>query len=54
MFTEDGKFVATDAQERAFLSVEYACLACHQDRDRAQGLGDRECFADSRWTLTTA
>lgn len=35
MFTEDGKFVATDAQERAFLSVEYACLACHQDRDRA-------------------
>lgn len=35
MFTEDGKFVATDAQERAFLSVEYACLTCHQDRDRA-------------------
>ncbi len=35
MFTDDGKFVATDDAERAFLTVEYACLACHQDRDRA-------------------
>ena len=35
MFTEDGKFVATDDQSRAFLTVEYACLDCHQDRDAA-------------------
>ncbi len=34
MFTEDGKFVAIDDQNRAFLTVEYACLGCHQDRER--------------------
>jgi hypothetical protein len=33
MFTEDGKFVAIDDQRRAFLTVEYTCLSCHQDRD---------------------
>jgi hypothetical protein len=35
MFTTNGKFVATDDRNRAFLTVEYTCLGCHQDRDRA-------------------
>ena len=34
MFTEDGKFVATDDENRAFLTVDYTCLSCHQDRDK--------------------
>ncbi len=33
MFTEDGKFVAVDDQNRAFLTVDYSCLSCHQDKD---------------------
>lgn len=34
MFTEDGKFVATDEENRAFLTVEYTCLTCHQSKDK--------------------
>lgn len=35
MFTGDGKFVATDDQNQAFLTVDYTCLSCHQDKDTA-------------------
>ncbi len=38
MFTEDGKFVATDDENEAFLTVDFTCLTCHQDRDKAWAL----------------
>ncbi|MDJ0823927.1 MAG: multiheme c-type cytochrome [Rhodobacter sp.] len=38
MFTEDGKFVATDDQNRAFLTVDFTCLSCHQDKDTGWAL----------------
>lgn len=34
MFTDDGKFVRTDDQNRAYLTLDYVCLSCHLDRDR--------------------
>ena len=38
MFTEDGEFVAVDDGNRAFLTVEFTCLSCHQDRNREWAL----------------
>ena len=38
MFTQDGKFVAVDDQNRAFLTVDYTCLSCHQDKDTGWAL----------------
>ncbi len=35
MFSDDGKFVRINDDGHAFLSVEYACLACHTDKDRS-------------------
>lgn len=40
MFTDDGKFVRIDGQGRAFLSLDYACLGCHQTRDKAWAAGN--------------
>ena len=32
MFTDDGKHVRVDDQNRAFLTVDHACLSCHTDQ----------------------
>lgn len=34
MFTSDGQFVEVDDQHKAYLTVDRACLTCHQDRSR--------------------
>jgi hypothetical protein len=35
MFTDDGKFVRVDDQQKAYMTVEYTCLSCHKDKDKA-------------------
>ncbi len=35
MFTEDGKFMAVDEDRKAWLSLDRACLVCHQDKTKA-------------------
>lgn len=34
MFTDDGKFVRTDEDGKAYLTLDYACLSCHVNKDR--------------------
>lgn len=34
LFTDDGKFVRVNDDGKAFLNVEYACMACHTDKDK--------------------
>ena len=34
MFTDDGKFVRTDEQGQAYLTLEYTCLSCHGSKDK--------------------
>lgn len=38
MFTDDGGFVRTDAQGRAYLTLDYTCLSCHRGEDKAWAL----------------
>ncbi len=33
MFTEDGKYVRVDNQNKAYLTLDYACLTCHTEKD---------------------
>lgn len=33
MFTDDGSYVRTDTERRAFLTLEYSCLSCHSGKD---------------------
>ena len=33
MFTDDGKFVRVDSDNKAYLTLDYACLSCHTDQD---------------------
>jgi len=35
MFTDDGKYVRTDDELRAYLTVDFACLSCHTGKDKA-------------------
>jgi predicted CXXCH cytochrome family protein len=35
MFSDDGSYVRTDAQGRAFLTLDYTCLSCHSNQDKA-------------------
>lgn len=35
MFTDNGKFVRTDGELRAYLTVDFACLSCHTGKDKA-------------------
>ncbi len=34
MFTEDGRYVAVDDDRKAYLTVDRACLICHQDKSK--------------------
>jgi hypothetical protein len=38
MFTDDGKLVRVDDQKKAYMTVEYTCLSCHNDKDKAWAL----------------
>ncbi|MDW7680980.1 MAG: T9SS type A sorting domain-containing protein, partial [bacterium] len=33
MFTDDGNYVRTDAAGKAYITLDYACLSCHTNRD---------------------
>lgn len=33
MFTEDGKFVRVDEENKAYLTLDYVCLSCHTSKD---------------------
>ncbi len=33
MFTDDGKFVRLDNDNKAYLTLDYGCLQCHSDQD---------------------
>lgn len=35
MFSDDGAQVRTDAEGRAFLTLDYSCLSCHTGKDKA-------------------
>ncbi len=35
MFTDDGRFVRTDAENRAYLALDYTCLSCHTGKNKA-------------------
>lgn len=34
MFTDDGKFVRTDDDSKAYLTLDYVCLSCHVKKDK--------------------
>lgn len=34
MFTDDGKFVRVDEDNKAYLSLDYVCLSCHTSKDK--------------------
>ena len=38
MFTDDGQYVRVDADQNAYLTVDYACLSCHTDKDMTWAL----------------
>jgi hypothetical protein len=35
MFTDDGKFVRVDSNNKAYLTLDYACMSCHTTKDMA-------------------
>lgn len=35
MFTDDGRFVRTDAENRASLTLDFTCLTCHTGKNKA-------------------
>lgn len=43
MFTDDGRFVRVDEQNRAYLTLDHACLSCHTDKSMewARKLADK-------------
>ncbi len=38
MFTGDNKYVRKDIDRRAYVTVDYACMSCHRDKDRKWAL----------------
>jgi hypothetical protein len=38
MFSDDGSYVRLDQAGKAYLTLEYTCLICHKDRDKAWAL----------------
>ncbi len=46
MFTGDKKYVRRDMDRQAYLTVDYACMTCHRDKDRAWALESTAAIHD--------